>query len=74
MLECFYRQQIILESGTRERRRWLHLAGGKRKLYVDNDGDWEEDRKNEEHEDEKGEAFDWSKPILIEKGRDYVRA
>ena len=47
---------------------------GKRKLYVDDDGDWEEDRKDEEHEDEEGEAFNWSKPILIEEGRDYVRA
>ena len=47
---------------------------GKRKLHVDDDEDWEEDRKNEEDEDEEGEAFDWSKPILIEEGRDYVRA
>ena len=47
---------------------------GKKKLHVDDDGDQEEDRENEEDEDDEGEAFDWSKPILIEEGRDYVRA
>lgn len=47
---------------------------GKRKLHVDDLGDWEEDRENEEDEEEEGEAFDWSKPIHIEEGRDNVRA
>jgi hypothetical protein len=34
LLECFCRQQTILESGLRGRRiRWLHLAGG-RENYI----------------------------------------
>ena len=47
---------------------------GKRKLPVEDDEGWEERRENEEDEDEEEEDFDWSKPILIEDGRDYVRA
>jgi len=47
---------------------------GKRKLPVEDLEGWEEGRENEEDEDDEGEDFDWSKPISIEDGRDYVRA
>lgn len=47
---------------------------GKKNLHVDNLGDWEKNRENEVDEDEEGEAFGWSKPILIDEGRDYVWA
>ena len=58
----------------KKKKKMASPSRGKRKLHVDDDGDWEEDRENEEDEDEEGEALDWSKPILIEEGRDYVRA
>lgn len=41
---------------------------------VDDLEDREEDRKNEDDEDQEGKAFDWSKLILIDRRRNYVRA
>jgi hypothetical protein len=45
----------------------------KRALPVDDVGDWDEDRDNEEDEEEEGDAYDWSKPVLMEDSRDYGR-
>jgi len=47
---------------------------GKRKLHIHDLADNEEDCEIEEDEDEEVEAFDWSKLILVEDGRYYVRA
>ena len=54
------------KSGNQRRKKWLHFAG-ERKLFVDNVGKLE-NRENEEDEEEKCEAFDWSKPIYIDMG------
>ena len=45
----------------------------KRALPVDDTGDWNEDSDNEEDGEEEGDAFDWSKPVLMEEERDYGR-
>jgi hypothetical protein len=46
---------------------------GKRKGPVDDLEGWEDRREAEEDEEGEEEDFDWSKPILVEDGRDYVR-
>ena len=45
----------------------------KRKAHVEDLEGWEDHREAEEVEEGKEEDFDWSKPIVVEDVRDYVR-
>ena len=45
----------------------------KRALPVDDVEDWDEDRDNEEDVEEEGNAYDWTKLVLIEEERAYGR-
>ena len=40
---------------------------------IDDLGDWDEDRNNEEDGEEEVDAYDWSKPVLMEEERNYGR-
>ena len=62
-------------SWTFRKKKMTSPRRGKRKLSVGEPEGWEERRENEEDgdEDEEEEEYDWSKPILMEDGRDYVR-
>ena len=45
----------------------------KRARAVDDVGNWDEVRNNEDDGGEEVDAFDWSKPVLMEEERDYGR-
>ena len=63
-------------SWTYRKKKMTSPRRGKRKLPVEEPEDWEERRENEEDEDEdeEEEDYDWTKPIIVEDGRDYARA
>ena len=61
-------------SWTFRKKKMASPRRGKRKLPVEDPEGCSQLRENEEDEDEEEEDFDWTQPILIEDGRDYVRA
>ncbi len=46
----------------------------KRALGVDDPGNWDPERNNEDDGVEEVDAYDWSKPVVMEEDRDYGRA
>lgn len=82
MSQCIVNKNIVWvllqrrelpKSWTFRKKKMASPRRGKRKGPVEDVEGWEERREVEEDEDDEEEDFDWSKPILVDDGRDYVR-